>query len=37
MNKTRCPLKGNCFIDNVIYKEEVNNNEKLYIGAAELR
>ena len=41
-DRTRCPLKGNCLIANMIYKANVkkedyiNNEEKSYIDSTEL-
>ena len=41
-DRTRCLLKGNCLIDNVIYKAIIRKKEdnikdkKLYIGATEM-
>ena len=40
-DRTRCPLKDNCLMDNAIYKatvkkEEHNNDEKSYISTTEI-
>ena len=40
MNRTKCPCNGNCFINNIINKASVNeedkNNKNVYISGTEL-